>query len=53
VFYSALGHNNAVFDIPQVWELTKRGLLWAADGKRIAVEKGLSADEFKTDLGIY
>jgi type 1 glutamine amidotransferase len=53
VFYSALGHNNAVFDMAQVWELTKRGLLWAADGKRIAVEQGLSADEFKTTLGIY
>jgi len=34
VFYNALGHVNAVFDIPQAWELMKRGLLWAADGKR-------------------
>jgi type 1 glutamine amidotransferase len=53
VFYNALGHHNDVFDVPQAWELMKRGLLWAADGKRIAVEKGLSADEFKSDKGMY
>ena len=47
VFYNALGHINNVFDIPQAWELMKRGMLWAADGKRIAVENGLSADDFK------
>lgn len=30
VFYSSLGHINAVFDVPEVAEITKRGLLWAA-----------------------
>jgi len=53
VFYNALGHHNDVFDIPEAWELMKRGLLWAADGKRIAVEKGLSPDEWKSELGMY
>ncbi|MDR0525972.1 MAG: ThuA domain-containing protein [Spirochaetaceae bacterium] len=53
VFYNALGHHNDVFDIPEAWELMKRGLLWAAEGKRIAREQGLSADEFKTDKGMY
>jgi type 1 glutamine amidotransferase len=53
VFYNALGHHNDVFDIPEAWELMKRGMLWAADSKRIATEKGLSADEFKSDLGMY
>ena len=53
VFYNALGHQNNVFDIPEAWEIMKRGMLWAADGKRIAVEKGLSADEFKNDKGMY
>lgn len=53
VFYNALGHHNDVFDIPQAWELMKRGLLWTAEGKRIAVEKGLSADDFKSDKGMY
>ena len=53
VFYSALGHQNNVFDIPEAWEIMKRGMLWAAEGRRIAVEKGLSADEFKNEQGMY
>jgi type 1 glutamine amidotransferase len=53
VFYNALGHHNDVFEIPQAWELMKRGILWAADSKRIARERGLSGDEFKSDKGMY
>ena len=53
VFYNALGHHNDVFDTPEAWELMKRGLLWAAEGKRIALEKGLSVDEWKSDKGMY
>ncbi len=30
VFYSALGHVAADFDVPQVREIMKRGMLWAA-----------------------
>jgi uncharacterized protein len=30
VFYSSLGHVDAVFNIPEVTEITRRGLLWAA-----------------------
>ena len=30
IFYSALGHVAADFSVPQVTEITKRGLLWAA-----------------------
>jgi len=53
VFYNALGHVNSVFDIHECWEMMKRGLLWAADSKRIAIEKGLTIDEFKSDKGMY
>jgi type 1 glutamine amidotransferase len=53
VFYNALGHVNKVFDIPEAWELMKRGLLWAAEGKKIAREKGLSADDWKTPVAMY
>jgi type 1 glutamine amidotransferase len=53
VFYNALGHHNNVFDIPEAWELMKRGLLWAAEGKQIAVEKMLSVNDWKSDLGMY
>jgi type 1 glutamine amidotransferase len=30
VFYSAIGHSTKEFEIPEVREITKRGLLWAA-----------------------
>jgi type 1 glutamine amidotransferase len=30
VFYSALGHNAKDFDVPEVKEIMKRGLLWAS-----------------------
>lgn len=30
VFYSSLGHTVSDFAVPEVWELTKRGLLWAS-----------------------
>ncbi|GHT64074.1 hypothetical protein AGMMS49579_19730 [Spirochaetia bacterium] len=53
VFYNALGHHDDVFNIPEAWIMMARGLLWAADGKRIAVEKGLSTDEFKNEKGMY
>jgi len=53
VFYNALGHHNDVFDVPEAWELMKRGLLWAAEGKRLAVEKGLSANDWKNEKGMY
>jgi type 1 glutamine amidotransferase len=47
VFYNALGHHNDTFDIPEAWELMKRGMLWAAEGRRIALQKGLSAEDWK------
>jgi type 1 glutamine amidotransferase len=53
VYYNALGHHNDVFDIPEAWELMKRGILWAAESKRIAVKQGLSADDFKSEKGMY
>jgi type 1 glutamine amidotransferase len=30
IFYSAIGHSTKEFDIPQVREITRRGLIWAA-----------------------
>ena len=40
VFYTSLGHHDDVFDIPEAGELLRRGLLWAAEGKKIAVQNG-------------
>ncbi|MDR3303478.1 MAG: ThuA domain-containing protein [Treponema sp.] len=53
VFYNALGHHNDVFDIPEAWAMMKRGILWAAEGKRVAVERQLSPDEWKNEKGMY
>jgi type 1 glutamine amidotransferase len=53
IFYNALGHHNDVFDIPQAWELMKRGLLWAAESKKAAREKGLNADDWKSPVKMY
>lgn len=30
VFYSSMGHQDHIFDIPEVAEITRRGFLWAA-----------------------
>ncbi len=32
VFYQSIGHNTREFEIPEVREITRRGLLWAAQG---------------------
>ncbi len=35
VFYTSLGHQASVFDIPEAFEMVKRGLLWASDSKYV------------------
>ncbi len=46
VFYNALGHDADVFEIPEAHELMRRGFLWAAGGKSIHRQKGLSRSQF-------
>lgn len=46
VYYNSLGHHADIVEMPQVKELMRRGLLWAADGKQIA----LSAEQEATTL---
>jgi len=53
VFYNALGHHDDIFDIPEAWEIMKRGMLWAAESKKNAREKGLKADDWKTNVSMY
>lgn len=40
VFYSALGHVASDFDVPEVFEIMKRGILWAARERVVAEYKG-------------
>lgn len=53
VYYNSLGHVNNVFEIPEALELMKRGLLWAADGKKYAKDHNLTVDEFKSDAKMF
>lgn len=53
VYYNSLGHHNDIFDIPEAWELMKRGLLWASEGKRLAKEQGLGIEMFATERKMF
>jgi hypothetical protein len=46
VFYISLGHHADIFDIPEARELLTRGLLWAAEGKQIALDQDLDPSVF-------
>ncbi|MFC3747212.1 ThuA domain-containing protein [Paenibacillus sp. GCM10012306] len=35
VYYNSLGHHADIVELPQVKELMRRGLLWAAEGKQV------------------
>lgn len=53
VFYSSLGHHADVFDIPEALETMKRGFLWAAEGKDLAVKNRLDAGVFKNEAKMF
>lgn len=53
VFYNALGHHNDTFDVSEAFEMMKRGMLWAAKGKDIALREGLNADDFRSDKKMF
>lgn len=40
VYYTSLGHQANIMEIPVVKELTRRGFLWCADGKEAAKHAG-------------
>ena len=48
VYYNSLGHHADTFDIPEAREMMKRGMLWAAEGKQIAVDQGLKGSDFES-----
>ncbi len=53
VFYNSLGHHAEIFDIPEALELMKRGFLWAAEGKDIALREGADINKFKSDEKMF
>lgn len=53
VFYSSLGHHADIFDIRPALEIMRRGFLWAAEGKEIALRRGLSPEVFASTLKMF
>ena len=53
VFYNSLGHHADVFDNPVALELMRRGFLWAAAGKDIAIEQNLNSEVFKSEAKMF
>ncbi len=42
VFYISVGHTPADFDVPEAWELLKRGIRWASGSKYLPKEEWVS-----------
>ena len=53
VFYSALGHHDDIFDQYEVRETMLRGMLWAAEGKAVATQKGYDYTKLKSDKPMF
>jgi type 1 glutamine amidotransferase len=53
VFYTSLGHVASVFDVPEVMEIMRRGMLWAAEGKDVAIAEGLSSGMYKSQKQMF
>ena len=48
VYYCSLGHNDSVFAAsPSACLLMERGMLWAAEGKAYAAQRGLKTDRYE------
>jgi len=54
VFYTSLGHHDDVFDkSPSAQEIMRRGMLWAAAGKRFTLDNNLTAERFENSAKMY
>jgi len=53
VFYSSLGHHDDVFDVPEAQETMRRGMLWAAEGKRYAIEHRLDYKKLASEKKMF
>ncbi len=49
VYYNSLGHQAETVASGSALELLKRGLLWAAEGKALAIERGQDASTYAGD----
>ncbi|MBE5784156.1 MAG: hypothetical protein E7329_12695 [Clostridiales bacterium] len=54
VFYTSLGHHDDVFEkSPNAAVMMERGMLWAAQGRQIVREQGLTTEKFENPAKMY
>lgn len=54
VFYNSLGHTDNVFDdAPAAQEMMRRGMLWAIEGRDIAIARNLDPRDYENDAKMY
>lgn len=53
VYYNALGHKASVIDHGSAYEMVKRGLLWAAQGRKAAHDAGENWADYASDQNNY
>lgn len=54
VFYSSLGHHDAVFEnSPTAAILMERGMVWAGEGRQYALSHGLTLERFQNDAKMF
>lgn len=54
VFYTSLGHHDDVFEkSPTAEILMERGMVWAGEGKQIAMDRNLTTERFENTTKMY
>jgi type 1 glutamine amidotransferase len=54
VFYNSLGHHDDVFDkSPSAQTIMRRGMLWAAEGKKYAIDNKLTTERFENTAKMH
>ncbi|MBN1673356.1 MAG: ThuA domain-containing protein [Kiritimatiellae bacterium] len=53
VFYTSLGHHADILEMETPREIMRRGMLWAAESRRIAVEQGLDSSLYKSEKQMF
>ena len=53
VFYCSLGHKANIMEMETPQEIMRRGFLWCADGKRLAVEQNLDPSIFESTAQMF
>ena len=53
VYYNSLGHHADIMETETPAEMMRRGFLWAAEGKQIARDRGLSSELYKSTAKMF